>query len=91
VPRFRLPVEPLLNLAAGAGVAMLLNRRKLTRENPEVGICRTVFARDVSCQVLHRMRMRSVMEKPASLRTATTLGQRSYVREAAFFHFQTNK
>jgi hypothetical protein len=34
VPRFRLPVEPLLNLAAGAGVAMLLKRRKLIRKNP---------------------------------------------------------
>jgi hypothetical protein len=34
VPRFRLPVEPLVNLAAGAGVAMLLKRRKLIRESP---------------------------------------------------------
>jgi 4-amino-4-deoxy-L-arabinose transferase-like glycosyltransferase len=33
VPRFRLPVEPLLNIAAGAGVAMLVNPRKLTSEN----------------------------------------------------------
>jgi 4-amino-4-deoxy-L-arabinose transferase-like glycosyltransferase len=29
--RFRLPVEPLLNVAAGAGVAMLLDLRKLRR------------------------------------------------------------
>jgi hypothetical protein len=34
VPRFRLPVEPLLNLAAGGGVAMLLKRRKLIGQNP---------------------------------------------------------
>jgi len=27
MPRFRLPVEPLLNISAGAGVAMLLNRK----------------------------------------------------------------
>jgi 4-amino-4-deoxy-L-arabinose transferase-like glycosyltransferase len=33
VPRFRLPVEPLLNLAAGAGLTMLLNPRKLTSQN----------------------------------------------------------
>ncbi len=32
VPRFRLPVEPLINVAAGAGVAMLLNHRKLIKE-----------------------------------------------------------
>ena len=30
VPRFRLPIEPLLNLAAGAGVAILFEHRKLT-------------------------------------------------------------
>jgi 4-amino-4-deoxy-L-arabinose transferase-like glycosyltransferase len=34
VPRFRLPVEPLLNIAAGAGVAMLLKRRKPVRKRP---------------------------------------------------------
>jgi 4-amino-4-deoxy-L-arabinose transferase-like glycosyltransferase len=33
VPRFRLPVEPLINVAAGAGLAMLLDRRKVTTEN----------------------------------------------------------
>jgi hypothetical protein len=36
VPRFRLPVEPLLNVAAGAGVAMLLNPGKFTREDPRL-------------------------------------------------------
>jgi hypothetical protein len=35
VPRFRIPVEPLLNLAAGAGFAMLVNRR-LARLKPAV-------------------------------------------------------
>jgi hypothetical protein len=44
VPRFRLPVEPLLNIAAGAGVAMLLNPRNLAKRESEVCICLIVLA-----------------------------------------------
>jgi hypothetical protein len=44
VPRFRLPAEPLINVAAGAGLAMLFHRKKVTSENVRlVGL--TNFAR----------------------------------------------
>jgi 4-amino-4-deoxy-L-arabinose transferase-like glycosyltransferase len=54
VPRFRLPVEPLLNLAAGASVAMVLKRRKLIRKHP-TGTGLNTWAQSRNASVLPEM------------------------------------